>query len=75
MYYPGAICFTSANGEPKVGELLEQAWTITETCRFKVLKNGEKSVTDNQADNEAEEEYEEPSETSNSKLSLQCCNY
>lgn len=37
LYYPGAIGFTTINGEPRVGELLDKAWTITEKCRFKIL--------------------------------------
>ncbi|XP_066917257.1 E3 ubiquitin-protein ligase UBR5-like isoform X2 [Clytia hemisphaerica] len=37
LYYPGAIGFTTINGEPKVGELLDKAWSITEKCRFKIL--------------------------------------
>ena len=37
MYYPGAIGFTTVNGEPKVGELLDKTWSITEKCRFKIL--------------------------------------
>ena len=37
LYYPGAIGFTTVNGEPKVGELMEQAWTIVEKCRFKIV--------------------------------------
>lgn len=37
LYYPGAIGFTTINGEPRVGELMDKAWSITETCRFKIL--------------------------------------
>ena len=62
LYYPGAIGFTTVNGQPRVGELKEQAWTISEKCRFKVLplsvlerKNADlvqeqrKSIVDNAA--------------------------
>ncbi|KAK7870183.1 hypothetical protein R5R35_012737 [Gryllus longicercus] len=37
MYQPGAIGFTISNGVPKVGQLLNAAWNLTDTCRFKVL--------------------------------------
>lgn len=45
MYYPGAIGFTTINGEPKVGELLDKAWTITEKCRFKILDRKPKQTS------------------------------
>lgn len=38
LYYPGAIGFATINGEPRVGELLDKAWSITEKCRFKILE-------------------------------------
>lgn len=46
LYYPGAVGFTTVNGKPRVGELQEQAWTIAEKCRFKILddKSFEKDV-------------------------------
>ncbi|XP_067014137.2 E3 ubiquitin-protein ligase UBR5 isoform X4 [Anabrus simplex] len=37
MYQPGAIGFTISNGVPKVGQLLNAAWNLTDTCRFKLL--------------------------------------
>lgn len=37
MYQPGAIGFTISNGVPKVGQLLNAAWDLTETCRFKLV--------------------------------------
>ena len=68
LYYPGAVGFTTLNGQPKVGELLEQAWTITEKCRFKILKGGKKEVEDEIITDGAERsEYREPSESSKSE--------
>eukprot|EP00794_Sanderia_malayensis_P011765 gene11765-12982_t len=67
LYYPGAIGFTAVNGEPKVGELLEQAWTITEKCRFKLLKHGEKISENSQGDDCNNEEYEQPTDSSNKR--------
>ena len=45
LYYPGAIGFTTINGEPKVGELLDKAWTISEKCRFKILDREPKQTS------------------------------
>ncbi|XP_065062827.1 E3 ubiquitin-protein ligase UBR5-like isoform X1 [Rhopilema esculentum] len=53
LYYPGAIGFTTVNGEPKVGELLEQAWTITEKCSFEILKNKKINRAEKPVENEA----------------------
>lgn len=36
MYQPGAIGFTISNGVPKVGQLLNAAWDLTDICRFKI---------------------------------------
>ncbi|KAH3897177.1 hypothetical protein DPMN_021362, partial [Dreissena polymorpha] len=36
MYYAGAIAFTTVDGTPKVGQLLESAWSLNDTCRFKI---------------------------------------
>lgn len=36
-YHAGALGFTTAGGIPKVGQLLTSAWSITDTCTFKVL--------------------------------------
>ena len=38
MYYSGSIGFTVAGGVPKVGQLLDSAWNITDTCRFKIMQ-------------------------------------
>lgn len=37
MYQPGAIGFTISNGVPRVGQLLNAAWDLTDICRFKIL--------------------------------------
>ncbi|XP_044752441.1 E3 ubiquitin-protein ligase UBR5 isoform X3 [Coccinella septempunctata] len=39
MYQPGAIGFTVAAGTPKVGQLQNAAWTLSDTCTFKILHN------------------------------------
>ena len=36
MFHAGAIGFTLINGIPKVGILLEDAWKLTDVCRFRV---------------------------------------
>lgn len=37
MYQPGAIGFTISNGVPRVGQLLNSAWDLTDMCRFKII--------------------------------------
>lgn len=37
MYQPGAIGFTISNGIPRVGQLLNAAWDISNSCRFKLI--------------------------------------
>lgn len=37
MYQPGAIGFTISNGVPRVGQLLNAAWDLTDICRFKIV--------------------------------------
>ena len=37
MYQHGAIGFTISNGVPKVGQLLNAAWDLSNICRFKLL--------------------------------------
>ena len=39
MYHIGALAFTSVDGVPKVGQLMESAWSLNDTCRFKIIKN------------------------------------
>ncbi|XP_052085872.1 E3 ubiquitin-protein ligase UBR5-like isoform X2 [Mytilus californianus] len=39
MYHIGALAFTSVDGVPKVGQLLESAWSLNDSCRFKILKS------------------------------------
>lgn len=59
LYYPGAIGFTTVNGEPKVGELLDKAWSITEKCRFKILEKEPEVKTENQKPKLNEENKDE----------------
>lgn len=40
LYYPGAVGFTTVNGEPRVGKLVDKAWNISEKCRFKIIEPG-----------------------------------
>ncbi|KAG5892960.1 hypothetical protein JTB14_015007 [Gonioctena quinquepunctata] len=37
MYQPGAIGFTVAGGVPKVGQLQNAAWTLNDSCTFKIM--------------------------------------
>ncbi|XP_076270049.1 E3 ubiquitin-protein ligase hyd isoform X5 [Rhynchophorus ferrugineus] len=37
MYQPGAIGFTVAAGVPKMGQLQTAAWTLNDTCTFKIM--------------------------------------
>lgn len=37
MYQSGAIAFTISNGVPKVGQLLNDAWDLNDSCLFKIL--------------------------------------
>jgi len=39
MYHAGALAFATIDGIPKVGQLLESAWSLSDTCRFKLVKN------------------------------------
>lgn len=45
MYQPGAIGFTISNGVPKVGQLLNSAWDLTDTCRFKIITVSPTNIT------------------------------
>jgi len=38
MYQNGSIGFTVHGGIPKVGQLLNSAWSLTDKCRFKVRR-------------------------------------
>ncbi|OQR77876.1 E3 ubiquitin-protein ligase UBR5-like [Tropilaelaps mercedesae] len=37
VYYPGALAFTTANGQPRVGQLLAAAWNLPDSCQFKII--------------------------------------
>ena len=36
MYHHGAVAFTTVDGPPRVGTLMESAWSLDNTCRFKI---------------------------------------
>ena len=38
LYQAGSIGYTCVGGVPKVGQLLNSAWNITDTCRFKIIQ-------------------------------------
>ncbi|XP_033727140.1 E3 ubiquitin-protein ligase UBR5-like isoform X1 [Pecten maximus] len=38
MYHAGALAFATIDGVPKVGQLLGSAWSLSDTCRFKLIK-------------------------------------
>ncbi|CAL1532111.1 unnamed protein product [Lymnaea stagnalis] len=40
LYHAGAIAFTEINGVPKVGQLLESAWALSDGCRFRIRQPG-----------------------------------
>ncbi|KAI1289573.1 E3 ubiquitin-protein ligase UBR5 [Halotydeus destructor] len=40
-YNAGAIGFTTASGTPKIGQLLTAAWSVNDTCMFKILSQQE----------------------------------
>ncbi|XP_019763425.1 E3 ubiquitin-protein ligase UBR5 isoform X4 [Dendroctonus ponderosae] len=37
MYQPGAIGFTVSAGVPKMGQLQNSAWSLSDTCTFKIM--------------------------------------
>jgi len=36
IYHYGAIGYTIIDGVPKVGQLMKAAWSLNDTCRFKM---------------------------------------
>ncbi|KAK7086287.1 E3 ubiquitin-protein ligase ubr5 [Halocaridina rubra] len=40
MYHPGALAFSTSGGVPKIGQLMNAAWNLSDTCRFKILPPG-----------------------------------
>ncbi|XP_069947908.1 E3 ubiquitin-protein ligase UBR5 isoform X2 [Cherax quadricarinatus] len=40
MYHSGALAFSTSGGVPKIGQLLNAAWNLSDTCRFKILPPG-----------------------------------
>ena len=41
IYQSGAIAFTTVGGMPKVGQLVNSAWKMTDSCTFRLLTNQE----------------------------------
>lgn len=56
MYQVGSIGFTVSSGVPKVGQLLNSAWDLSDVCRFKLLNvsppTNEKSILSNLTSND-----------------------
>lgn len=48
MYQPGALGFTIMAGVPKVGQLQNAAWTLSDTCMFKLVTS--QNATDRNKD-------------------------
>ncbi|XP_060518971.1 E3 ubiquitin-protein ligase UBR5 isoform X3 [Cylas formicarius] len=53
MYQPGAIGFTVAAGVPKVGQLQNAAWTLSDTCTFKIMNISSGSGSDRNREDKA----------------------
>ncbi|XP_038051829.1 E3 ubiquitin-protein ligase UBR5-like [Patiria miniata] len=39
MYHSGALAFNTKSYPPKVGQLLDTAWNLSDTCRFRIRHN------------------------------------
>ncbi|XP_022088728.1 E3 ubiquitin-protein ligase UBR5-like isoform X2 [Acanthaster planci] len=39
MYHAGALAFNTKSYPPKVGQLLDTAWNLSDTCRFRIRHN------------------------------------
>uniref|UniRef100_A0A915IVI0 UBA domain-containing protein n=1 Tax=Romanomermis culicivorax TaxID=13658 RepID=A0A915IVI0_ROMCU len=39
LYQAGSVALTTINGYPQLGVLMESAWTLSETCRFQIIKD------------------------------------
>ena len=37
FYHAGAVGYTTMGRAPRVGQLLQDAWNLTDVCRFKIL--------------------------------------
>ncbi|XP_062127292.1 E3 ubiquitin-protein ligase hyd [Drosophila sulfurigaster albostrigata] len=46
IYQTGSIGFTSTNGVPKVGQLLNSVWDFSDVCRMKILNIGTNLASD-----------------------------
>lgn len=62
LYNAGSIAFTEVNGVPKVGQLLESAWALSDTCRFRIRPPG--------SDLKAEPVKPEPAKSSEIKTDM-----
>lgn len=51
MYHSGALGFTTIDGVPKVGQLIDSAWSLNDTCRFKIIRA---SVNDTKVETKVE---------------------
>ena len=40
LYNAGATAFAEIHGVPKIGQLLEAAWTLGDSCRFRIKHPG-----------------------------------
>nr|XP_006821041.1 PREDICTED: LOW QUALITY PROTEIN: E3 ubiquitin-protein ligase UBR5-like [Saccoglossus kowalevskii] len=56
LFHSGALAFTVVGGMPKVGELQESAWNLSEICRFKIRFNDkpEEKKTESKPENKNE---------------------
>ncbi|XP_033640318.1 E3 ubiquitin-protein ligase UBR5-like isoform X2 [Asterias rubens] len=39
MYHSGALAFNTKSYPPKVGQLMDTAWNLSDTCRFRIRRN------------------------------------
>ncbi|XP_071962133.1 E3 ubiquitin-protein ligase UBR5-like [Antedon mediterranea] len=38
LFHAGALAFNTSGAKPKVGQLMDNAWSLTDTCRFRIRK-------------------------------------
>lgn len=69
MYQPGAIGFTVVNGVPKVGQLLNAAWDLSSSCRFKIITMPTQSSNNSNSSVASLSEFLKASSASTSKQS------
>ncbi|PIK38864.1 putative E3 ubiquitin-protein ligase UBR5, partial [Apostichopus japonicus] len=56
MYHTGAIAINIKGAPPKVGQLMETAWNLSDTCRFRVRGSSHDPSTEKDRDNECRNE-------------------